>query len=211
MKVDPKTLSKSQAYKLLISAVIPRPIALISTIGENGFVNVAPFSFFGGISSKPPIIYISIDRKRDGDKKDTLKNIEYSGDFVVNIVSEEIAEKMNICAVDFPFGVSEAEFAGLTPVASEIVKSPRIAESPINLECKVLKIVELGDSPNSVVFGEVVLFHIKDEVFEDGVVNPAKLKVIGRLGGNFYTKVDNIFEMKRMSYEEFKQIYGLGD
>jgi len=90
MKIEPGELSKSQAYKLLISALIPRPIALVSTVNESGVVNVAPFSFFGGVSSKPPIIYISIDRKRDGDKKDTLKNIELNGDFVVNIVTEEI-------------------------------------------------------------------------------------------------------------------------
>jgi len=211
MRIDPKELSKSQAYKLLISALIPRPIALVSTINEFGVVNVAPFSFFGGVSSKPPVIYISIDRKRDGDKKDTLKNIELNGDFVVNIVTEEIAEKMNICAVDFPYGISEAEIAGLTPVKSEIVKSPRILESPINLECKVVKIIEIGDSPNSVVFGEIVMFHVKDEIFEDEAVNPKKLKVVGRLGGNFYTFVDNVFEMKRLSYDEYKKIYGLSD
>lgn len=204
MKIKPGELSKSQAYKLLISALIPRPIALVSTISPDGVVNVAPFSFFGGISSKPPIIYISIDRKRDGDKKDTLKNIEYTGDFVVNMVSEEIAEKMNICAVDFPYGMSEAEIAGLTPVQSESVKSPRILESPINFECKVLKIIEIGDAPNTVVFGEILLFNIRDEIIENGVVNPEKLRIVGRLGGNLYTIVDNIFEMKRMSYEEFK-------
>jgi len=204
MKIKPGELSKSQAYKLLISALIPRPIALVSTISPDGVVNVAPFSFFGGISSKPPIIYISIDRKRDGDKKDTLKNIEYTGDFVVNMVSEEIAEKMNICAVDFPYGMSEAEIAGLTPVQSESVKSPRILESPINFECKVLKMIEIGDAPNTVVFGEILLFNIRDEIIENGVVNPEKLRIVGRLGGNLYTIVDNIFEMKRMSYEEFK-------
>ncbi len=211
MKIEPEELSKSQAYKLLISALIPRPIALVSTVNESGVVNVAPFSFFGGISSKPPIIYISIDRKRDGDKKDTLKNIELNGDFVVNIVTEEIAEKMNICAVDFPYGVSEAQMAGLTPIDSDVVKSPRILESPINFECKVIKIIEIGDAPNSVVFGEIVMFHIKDDIFENGVVDPKKLKVVGRLGGDLYTLVDNIFEMRRLSYEEFKKVYGLSD
>ncbi|MEN3038469.1 MAG: flavin reductase family protein [Candidatus Kryptonium sp.] len=211
MKVDPSKLQKPQIYKLLISALIPRPIALVSTINEAGVVNVAPFSFFGGISSKPPVIYVSIDRKRDGDKKDTLKNIELNGDFVVNIVTEEISEKMNICAVDFPYGVSEAEIAGLTPVKSDLVKSPRILESPVSFECKALKIIEIGDSPSSVVFGEIVMFHIKDEIFEDGSVNPRKLKVIGRLGGNLYTLVDNVFEMKRLSYDEYKKIYGFND
>ena len=211
MKIEPGELSKSQAYKLLISALIPRPIALVSTVNESGVVNVAPFSFFGGVSSKPPIIYISIDRKRDGDKKDTLKNIELNGDFVVNIVTEEIAEKMNICAVDFPYGMSDAKIAELTPIDSDIVRSPRILESPINFECKVIKIIEIGEAPNSVVFGEVVMFHIRDELLEDGVVNPKKLKVVGRLGGNLYTLVDNIFELKRLSYEEFKKIYGLND
>ncbi len=211
MKFNPKELSKSQVYKLLISALIPRPIALVSTINQDGVVNVAPFSFFGAMSSKPPIIYVSIDRKRDGDKKDTLKNIELTGDFVVNIVTEEIAEKMNICAVDFPYGISESQIAGLTPVQSELVKSPRIAESPINFECKVLKIIEIGDAPNSVVFGEILLFHVNDEILENGIVNPRKLKVVGRLGGNFYTLVDNVFEMKRMSYEEYRKIYGMND
>jgi len=91
------------------------------------------------------------------------------------------------------------------------VKSPRILESPINLECKVVKIIEIGDSPNSVVFGEIVMFHVKDEIFEDEAVNPKKLKVVGRLGGNFYTFVDNVFEMKRLSYDEYKKIYGLSD
>lgn len=211
MKIVPKELSRSQAYKLLISTLIPRPIALVSTVNESGIVNVAPFSFFGGISSKPPVIYISVDRKRDGDKKDTLRNIELNGDFVVNIVTEEIAEKMNICAVDFPYGVSEAEIAGLTPVKSEIVKSPMILESPINFECQVIKIIEIGDAPNTVVFAEIVMFHIKDEIFEDGAVNPKKLKVVGRLGGNFYTLIDNVFEMRRLNYDEYKKIYGFND
>jgi flavin reductase (DIM6/NTAB) family NADH-FMN oxidoreductase RutF len=203
MKIKPEELSKSQTYKLMISAIIPRPIAFITSTGPEGIINAAPFSYFGGVSSKPPMIYVSIDRKKDGSKKDTLRNIEFTGDFVVNIVTEDIAEKMNICAIDFPRQVSELEVAGLTPVKSEIVRAPRIAESPVNLECKVARIIEIGESPNTVVFGEIVLFHISDELMKAGVIDPYKLKPIGRLGGSLYTYVRDIFEMKRLSYEEF--------
>lgn len=198
MKIDPREVGFQDVYKLLIGAVVPRPIAWVSTVGEDGVYNVAPFSFFTVICADPPTLCFSIAR-RAGEKKDTIRNIEYAGDFVVNVVTEDLAEAMNVSCGDYAPEVDEFQMARLTPVAGEKVKSPRVAESPISMECKLTQVLEFGKAPNvnSLTIGEVVYFHVKDEFLYDGKIDQEKLKPVGRLAGDLYTRSRQIFDMKR--------------
>ncbi|WP_299237631.1 flavin reductase family protein [Sulfurihydrogenibium sp.] len=198
MEFDVKNLNETQIYKLMISTIVPRPIAWVSTVSKDGIFNIAPFSFYMGISSSPPLIAISIGKKDDDRKKDTWKNIEEVGDFVINIVTYDLAEKMNITASPFDESIDEFKEANLTPIKSDLVNSPRIAESPINIECKKFMILEIADM--GLIFGEILKFHIKDQLLnEKGYVDNRKLKVVGRLGGADYCLVDesNIFNLIR--------------
>lgn len=198
MKVDPSTQDRLPVYKLLTSVVIPRPIAFVSTVGEGGVYNLAPFSFFTVLCSKPPVLGFSCGR-RQGEKKDTLRNIELNRDFVVNVVTDGLAEVMNQASANFPYGVDEFKEVGLTAVPSDRVKSPLLLESPVNMECRLLQIMDFGQAPdiNSFIIGEVVQFHVRDELYQDGQVNMHELKALGRLGGELYCHTNNIFEMKR--------------
>jgi len=198
MIIDPSELSGRDAYQLLVGLIVPRPIAFVSTVSEAGIFNAAPFSFFTGISAKPPMICFSPARKRVGAKKDTWTNIEITGDFVVNVVTESIAEQMNVTAAEYPEGVSEFDKSGLTPILSEKVKSPRIKESPIHMECKLIKIIEFEQTTGALVIGEVVLFHIQNELIDANYkIDTRILKPVGRLGGMDYNRVNDIFEMER--------------
>ena len=201
MKIDFDNLDRHDCHQLLVGMVTPRPIAWVSTVAEDGTLNLAPFSFFGGLGSKPPFIYISIGSRR-GEKKDTLINIEYAGDFVVNVVDESLAEKMNQTSANYPASVSEFTEVGLTALPSDKVKSPRLAESPISMECKLNRILEFGDSidVNMVAIGEIVRVHVRDDVLSNGVVDPSKLKAIARLGADFYCRTGDLFEMKRPTH-----------
>lgn len=197
MKLDPQSLDRQKLHDLLGDSLSPLPVAFISTVGEDGVFNAAPFSFVAPVSIKPPVICVSFGTKR-GVKKDTVRNIEYNGDFVVNIVDSAIAKQAIQTSAEYPANIDEIKEVGLTSAPSEKVKSPRIAESPINLECKVLCSLELGSGINlrKVVFGEVVLFHVKDSVCSDGAVNPNMLKAIARLGKNLYVRPTDTFEIK---------------
>jgi flavin reductase (DIM6/NTAB) family NADH-FMN oxidoreductase RutF len=196
MLLDPTSLSARELSRLVISCVIPRPIALVTSVSEEGIVNAAPFSYFNAVSSAPPILMISVDRK-NGERKDTSRNILHSKEFVVHIVNEQIGEKMNITSSNVPRNQSEVVLAGLTLTKSAKISTPRIVESPIHMECRLLHHVELGVSPTDVLFGEVVAFHIQDEIYVDGRADPALLKAVGRLGGMKYCKTRDIFEMMR--------------
>ena len=198
MKIDPQKLSSVELYHLMIGSIVPRPIAFISTVGENGVYNLAPFSYFMGICPQPPTICVSIGLRR-GEKKDTVRNIEFCRDFVVNVVDETIAQAMNVTSADFPSHIDEFKEAGLTPIASGKVRSPRAAESLINMECRLIDIQHYGGPPasNSLVIGEIVQFHINDNIYEDGRINMRRLKAIGRMGGDFYCRTGDIFEMER--------------
>ncbi len=201
MKVAPDAPGSEGMYQLLSDCVVPRPIALVSTIGPEGIQNVAPFSFFNAVSSSPPTIAVSVSR-RQGELKDTLRNIEHSGDFVVNIVDDNIAEQMNATSADFPPEISEFQATGLTPVAGDRVAAPRVEEAPVSLECKLVQIVEIGQGPrrSALIIGEVILFHVRDGLFSNGRVDPQRLKAVGRLGGNLYSHTREIFEMVRPVY-----------
>jgi flavin reductase (DIM6/NTAB) family NADH-FMN oxidoreductase RutF len=199
MKFDLDQFGIKDCHDLLVGAVLPRPIAFVSTIGANGVNNLAPFSYFTVLSSKPPILGFGIGSKRDGGKKDTLANLEFSGDFVINVVTENLVEAMNQTSGDYPPEVDEFQVAGLTPGKSDLVQSPRVTESPINIECRLKQILQFGDAPriNRFVVGEVVRIHIKKELLEGNIIRAERLKAIGRMGGDFYCRTQDLFEMKR--------------
>ena len=203
IEIDPSSITDTQSYKLLSGIIVPRPVAWVSTIGRNGVFNAAPFSFFTGISMNPPTLGFSIVL-RNGRKKDTLKNLEYTRDFVVNVVTAELAEKMNDTAVDFPGDVDEMEVIGLTAAPSDKVRSPRIAESPVNMECKLKKIMIFGKSRERFVIGEVVKFHVAKEIMSDYKMDFSKLDAIGRLAGNSYCSTTEMYDIRRLTYEEWK-------
>ena len=198
MDIKASDIDKKRIYKLMTSTIVPRPIAWVSTVSKEGIFNVAPFSYFAGVSSSPPLLMISIGSKETGEKKDTWKNIEETGEFVINIVTKELLEKMNITSVAFEESVDEFQEANLTPEPSLTVKAPRIKESPINIECRKFEILNIGKM--GIIFGEILNFHIKDELLnEKGYVDTKKIEIVGRLGGADYCIIsgENTIEIRR--------------
>jgi flavin reductase (DIM6/NTAB) family NADH-FMN oxidoreductase RutF len=204
--IDPGQHSASDIYKLMVGAIVPRPIAFVSTISSDGVRNLAPFSFFTGISANPPVICFSpMVRGSDGQRKDTLHNIEATGEFVVNVVSEEFAAQMNRCSAEFPPEVDEFEISGLTPVPSERVKPPRVRESRIQMECRLLQVVHVSPKPlgGSIVLGEVLRFHVEEALFDNFRIDPDRLHAIGRMGGPTYARTTDRFELPRPTLADF--------
>jgi flavin reductase (DIM6/NTAB) family NADH-FMN oxidoreductase RutF len=201
MEVSPDKLEWRDAYKLLIGSILPRPIAFVSSINQNGIANAAPFSFFTAICADPMLICFSpMRRGKDGAKKDTLVNIESTGQFVINIVSEEMAKQMNDCASEFAPEIDEMEEVGLTKEPGVMVKVPRIKESLVHLECELYQVLHFGDKPGagSLVIGKVLNIHVDEKLYQKGRIDTAGLKPIGRMAGNFYTHpMAGIFEMDR--------------
>jgi flavin reductase (DIM6/NTAB) family NADH-FMN oxidoreductase RutF len=198
--VDPKEAGWLNTYKLLIGAIVPRPIAFVSTLSREGIPNLAPFSFFTAVSANPPVICFSPMRRRGSmPHKDTLHNITITREFVVNIVSEEFAQQMNITSAEFPPEVDEFEAAGLTPIPSDLVKPPRVKESHVHMECRLYLLVEVGgeDGSGNLVLGEVLRFHVDDQYFDDFKIDPDQLRAIGRMGGATYTRTTDRFELPR--------------
>jgi len=194
---DPASHPAIDSYKLLIGSIVPRPIAFVSTISREGVTNLAPFSFFNAVCAEPPVICFSVSNRVPA--KDTITNIRATGEFVVNIVTEAIAKQMNECSGEYPAGVSEFEISGLTPEPSEIVKPPCVRESPVNMECKLIQIVDVSTRLGgaSLIIGEVVRFHFDPAIADNFRIDPAKLRGIGRMGGNEYTRTRDRFEMIR--------------
>lgn len=195
-KILPSGLETRDCYKLLASCIVPRPIAFISTVNQNGVPNAAPFCFFMGVTPTPPTVAFSVIRRGD-QKKDTIKNIETTRDFVINIVDENLVQAMNMASGSYPPDMSEFDVTGLTQVPSEIVTAPRIGESPVQMECKMKSIIELGDVPASLVIGEIVAFHVRENLLIDGVVDVKKLKAVARLGENVYARMSDLFDLNR--------------
>ena len=194
MLVEPDGLDAKALYRLMISIVVPRPIAWTSTISADGVLNAAPFSYFQALSSKPPTVMISVGRRRGGAAKDTRSNIEATREFVVNLVSEGSGVRMVRTSVDYPPEVSEFAEAGLTPVPSTKVRPPRIGESAVSLECRLDRVLDVGTS--GVCIGEVLAIHIRDDVLAaDGTVDPWKLRPLARLGGTSYAPLREIVEI----------------
>ncbi len=202
MEIQPDSLSRREAHKLMISLITPRPIAWVTTISPEGVVNAAPFSFFNGVCSKPPTIMVSVGPGRHIEK-DTIRNIKSTGEFVVNLVSEEHAEAMNITATEYPYGISEIDEAGLDTEPSSMVAVPRIKGSPASMECTLQELIPIGDPPTALVLGSVLAFHLRDDIpwNRDTGLEPSDTGVIGRLGQDRYVKISDIFEMDRIRYK----------
>ncbi|HEY8506574.1 MAG TPA: flavin reductase family protein [Gemmataceae bacterium] len=202
MLIDVSQASVVEVYHALVGIVTPRPIAWVTSLDAEGRVNLAPFSFFNAFGSNPPVVVFSPTRRRDGSRKDTLLNVEATGEFVLNAAVAPLAEKVNLSSKELPHGESEVELTGLTTVPSLRVKPPRVAESPVHMECKVRQILPVGEGPlaANLVVGEVLLIHISDSVLgENGRVDPRKLRTIARLGGDWYCHTSDLFEMPRPS------------
>jgi flavin reductase (DIM6/NTAB) family NADH-FMN oxidoreductase RutF len=194
MQIDPAGLDKADVYRLMISCIVPRPIAWVSTVAPDGTLNAAPFSYFQALSSQPPTIMISVGRRRDGRPKDTRRNIEATGEFVVNVVGEDSGARMVMTSVGYEPDESEFEKVGLEPVPSVKVKPPRIAECAVALECRLDRVFEIG--PSGIALGEIVLFHVRDDLLTDGkTVDPNKLRPLGRLGGSCYAPLREVLEI----------------
>jgi flavin reductase (DIM6/NTAB) family NADH-FMN oxidoreductase RutF len=190
------------AYRWLTQLIVPRPIGWISTVSPDGINNLAPYSFFNAISSNPPLVVFAPGmRRKAGEYKDTFNNVISTKEFVVNLVTEELAEAMNLTAREFPHDVDEFEQAGLTPAASKLVSVPHVAESPAHLECRLDRAIALGDPPGQVnlIVGEVLLIHVDDDVLDTAQqLDLEEVKLIGRLGGHLYSRLGDRFKLKRL-------------
>lgn len=201
MIINPADLETQARYKLLIGAIVPRPIAWVSSMDAAGNLNLAPFSYFTAVCTDPMTILFcpgwSTVRQR---RKDTWINVEQTGEFVVNITNEATKEAMNLSATEFDQGENEFVWAGVTPVPSTRIAVPRVAEAPISFECKLQRIVVVHDGPGggAAVFGEVVAVHVQDDLLENGRILPHKLQPIGRMAGDNYAHINDFFEMRRV-------------
>ncbi|HHY22499.1 MAG TPA: flavin reductase family protein [Bacilli bacterium] len=194
-------LNQREKYRLLTSCIVPRPIAWVTTISEDGIYNAAPFSFFTGVSIEPPLVIFAVER-RDGMKKDTVVNIEQTKQFVINIVTESNANQMNETSKDYQPFEDELVEARLTPIPSSIVMPPSIKESPIHMECQLEQIIEIGSSPHSLVIGEVKAIHVDDEFMNEGRIDMSRLAAVGRMGGKWYIKTNDLFELDRLDWRK---------
>ena len=209
MKIDPKNFEGFS--RVLTGVVVPRPIALVSTKSADGIVNLAPFSFFNAVANDPPTIIFSSSRRAgdEGEKtKDTLANIEATGEFVIAVVVDEIAEAMNRTAAEYPAEVNEFEIAGLTEATADVVAPPLVAESPVNMECRLVQVVTIGDPEhgNGLVIGEIVRMHVRDGIINGHRIDHSRLKPTGRLAGNMYCYTPDTYEMVRPKYDPSKEI-----
>jgi len=199
LSIDPTQNTERENYKFLIGSIIPRPIAFVTTISKDGVLNGAPFSYFNIVSSNPPMISLSIQRL-SGKQKDTARNIIESKQFVVHIVDEENVEKINKTAASLAPEQSEIELANLTPVESVKISVPGVKEAKIRMECSLEHSLELGSLDTTgcdFIIGKVVQFHIKNEIYENGRIDPRGLAAVSRLAGNNYAKIGEIFEIER--------------
>ena len=205
---DPATLPITDVYRLLVNSVAPRPIAFVSSLSAEGQPNLAPFSYFMAGGANPPSVAFSPTSNRDNRPKDTLRNVRATGEFVVNVVSYAIREQMNQTSADYPYGISEWEPAGFTPVASVRVQPARVLESVIAMECRVFDIVTHGPGPLSAnyVIGEVVYFHVAENVLKDNQIDATKVDYIGRMSGDWYARAHDagLFELPRPKTAELK-------
>ena len=201
MQIDPALQSAASNYKLLTNLVLPRPIAWISTRSESGVINLAPFSFFNAIGSEPPYVMVSVGLNDKGQAKDTAKNIASSGEFVVNMVTEELFDAMNISAADFPPDQSELESARLQTAPSVHIQTPRVAQAQVSFECKLFSAQQLGK--NTLFIGEVVMFHVADALMGERLrVND--FSPLGRLGSpSVYCRTTDRFDIARISYAQW--------
>ncbi|HWP84186.1 MAG TPA: flavin reductase family protein [Terriglobia bacterium] len=206
MDVRPQEMAPREFYRLLIASVVPRPIAWVSTIDQQGVPNLAPFSFFNALCGTPPLLAFcpgirakELREARGTGVKDTLRNVRETGEFVVNVVPRSLAEQMNLTAGEYEASVDEFDVAGLTKRPSRLVRAPQVAESPVSFECTVVQILDFGTEKAgaSLVIGEIACVHLAEEVLRDGRIDGQLLDLVGRMGGNQYCTTRERFEMER--------------
>jgi flavin reductase (DIM6/NTAB) family NADH-FMN oxidoreductase RutF len=206
MQITLADLSPAQRYHITSSLVVPRPIAWVTTLNEDGSVNAAPFSYFQLMGENPPLCVLGIGRRSDGSPKDSFANIRRSREYVINIVTEENAELMNLCATDFPPGMSEVGTLKLATEPSSTVKPPRLAVSPASFETREVQTLLIGG--NQIVMGELLVVHVRDEFIDLKTlrIRTDAMHVVGRLqgGGGGYTRTRDRFEIERLNYEQWK-------
>jgi len=203
LNIDPAGHPARDVYKLMTGIIVPRPIALVSTLDRDGVPNLAPFSFFCGVGSAPPTLLFCPALRSSGDepspRKDTLRNVEETGEFVVNVVTDQIAAAANATAAEVPPEVDEFKLAGLTPLPSTMVRPPRVAESPAHMECKLMQVIYTSRKPSGgvIVLGEIVRFHIREELIDGFRIDPAGLDAVGRMAGNTWVRTRDRIELVR--------------
>ena len=203
IELDPAALSPRDVSHLMNGVVVPRPIAWVSTIDVNGNRNLAPHSYFNAVSCEPPIVEFTSTHSSPHDPsghKDTLRNVRATGEFVINVVSEELLDAMNTTAIDSPPGVDEFRLAGLHAEASARVRPPRVARAKVALECRLHMLMPIGDA--TMIFGDVLLVHVRDDVWADGRVRYEQLRAVGRLGGSNYAPFRGVLTLRRPRWNE---------
>lgn len=213
--IDPKSISTTELHQILLTSVAPRPIALASTVDKNGNVNLSPFSFFNVFSANPPILIFSPARRgRDNTTKHTYENIKEVKEVVINIVNFPMVEQMSLSSTEYSKGVNEFIKSGFTPIPSNKIKPPRVAEAPVSFECIVDEVIELGTEggAGNLIISRVVNIHIRDEYKgNDGKLDTEKLDLVARMGGNWYTRAskDSLFEIEKPIYSKGIGVDGL--
>jgi flavin reductase (DIM6/NTAB) family NADH-FMN oxidoreductase RutF len=200
LSINPADHQVQEIYKLMVGLIVPRPVALVSTVDRDGVPNAAPFSFFSGVGSNPPTVLFCPSLRSSGDhRKDTLRNVEQTGEFVINIVSSAIAAAANATAADVGPEVDEFQLAGFTAIPSEIVRPPRVAESPAQMECKLLEVIFTRQAPGAgvIVLGEIVRLHIRADLEQNFRIDPEKLDAVGRMAGNTWVHTHQRFDLIR--------------
>ncbi len=199
MELDPSTLDYRDAYKLLIGTVLPRPVSFVSTLSPGGVPNLSPFAFYNVVSSQPPIVMVSVGHRPDGRRKDTAENALATGELVINATTEDLIERASLAAGEWAPEVNEFALAGLTPLPSRLVRPARVAESPINMECRLEHHLTFGEgrAAHDVLFARILLFHIRDDLYHDGRIDTLRLQPIGRLAGDVYVRVRDPFPIAR--------------
>ncbi len=199
MAINLDALAKRDVYGLLSESVTPRPIAFVGTLNENGTHNAAPYSYFNVVSVKPPLVMVSIG-KRQGKTKDTAANIRRTNNFTVNLVDTAMIERVNAASGDYKNDQSEVDLVGLHSIRSQSIEAPGIAESPVRFECEVERLIDLEDDNETtgvLVIGRIKRMQVTREGFTEGRIDAKKLDLVGRLGGNQYTKLGEVFELER--------------
>lgn len=197
MEIDLRQVDVKSTYALLIGAVAPRPIALITSVNPDGGVNAAPFSFYNVVCTDPPMVAVSVMRRR-GVRKDTAENIAATGEFVVNAVDRDLAEDANACSADYPPGISEVEHLHLPVTPSRFVRPPGLLRAKIRLECRLVHMLPLGNGPNAdLIIGEVLSLFVRDDLYRDGKIDLYKYRPVGRLAGDDYCETLQVFSLPR--------------
>ena len=211
LSFDFQQLSAREKYKILIGSVVPRPIALVTTIDAEGRANAAPFSFFNALSADPPILALAVENYSDLSPKDTTLNIRQNQEFTVNIVSDALVEAMNVCAVPFEPGFDELVAAGLTAIPGTRVGCPRIGEAPVALECRRMMALSIGQS-REIILGEVLIAHVCDDLIDPATlyIDQLGLDAIGRMGGHGYARTREYFDLPTRSLKQWMETPGAG-